>query len=76
MAQIRSYDLTDIEKEIIIQMADCDLRLGEVAKQINYCRGAVYYHVKRIFKKTGLNPRSFYDLLILIDIVKGVNDYD
>lgn len=70
MAEIRNLSLTAIEKEIILQMADCDLKMAEVGKRIGYCRGAVFYHSKRIHQKTGLNPRSFYDLLLLLDMVK------
>lgn len=66
---IRTTELTAIEKEIILLMADCDLKMTEVGQQIGYCRGAVFYHLKRIHQKTGLNPRSFYDLLLLLDMV-------
>lgn len=71
---IRTTELTAIEKEIILMMADCDLKMAEVGKRIGYCRGAVFYHSRRIQQKTGLNPRSFYDLLILLDMVKEDGD--
>lgn len=70
MAEIRNPSLTDIEKEIILLMAECDLRMSAVGKELNYCRGAVFYHVKRILKKTGLNPRCFYDLVELLEMVR------
>ena len=33
--------------------------------------GNVYYHLRRVEEKTGLNPTCFYDLVELVDMVKG-----
>ena len=66
--------LTDFEKEVILLMAEHNLKLREVARQTNYCAASIVYRAKRILKKTGLDPRCFYDLVILVDMLKEEGD--
>ena len=64
-------DLSDMQKEIIMAMADCSLRISEVAQKVYTCGDNVRRHIKQIEQKTGKNPRCFYDLIELVEMVKG-----
>ena len=64
-------ELSDIQREIILALADCDMRVGEVAKQRYIDRNTVYYHFKRIRAIAGKDPMSFYDLIELVEMAKA-----
>ena len=61
--------LSDLDKEIILAFAKCDMRPTRVSKKIYVCRGTVIYHMKKIKEKTGLDIRKFYDLCKLLQMV-------
>ena len=63
--------ITEREVEIILAIADNDMNLSKVSRNIFYHRNAVEYNIDKIHKKTGLNPKNFYDLCALIQMVKG-----
>lgn len=62
--------MTDLQKEIILSMADHNMNKAEVAKAIYFSRGGVLYQCDVIKQKTGLDPRNFYDLIKLVEMVK------
>lgn len=66
--------LSDIQKEIILALAENNMRSTFVAEKLNYHRNTVEYHILQVIKKTGLNPKNFYDLCKLVEAVKN-NDY-
>lgn len=68
----KSMVLNDRMREIILAMAECNMSLSEVSKVKHYHRNTVDYHCRQIRKKTGLNPRCFYDLVRLVCMVKGI----
>lgn len=61
-----SNDLTNRECEVVAMMADCDLRQAAVARRLDTEPCAIKYNIERICKKTGLDPRRFYDLQKLL----------
>ena len=62
--------LTDAQKEVILNMAACGLTMNKAANRMNCGRSTVFYHVREIVKRTGLNPCDFYDMLKLIEMTK------
>ncbi len=62
-------ELTDVELEIIQAMADLSLNVTAVSKRVYKHRNTVLFHLRRIRKKTGLDPRKFYDLA---ELLKGL----
>lgn len=62
--------LNDVEIDVIKKMAEHDLNVSRVAEVIGYSRRQTYRYVESIEKKTGLNPRKFYDMMKLINIAK------
>ena len=65
-----SNDLSRREQEVVLAMADCDLRQASVARRLDTMPSAIQYNIERIITKTGLDPRRFYDLQDLLDMVK------
>ena len=63
--------LTEQQKSIIRSMCDNNLSISAVARDLNYHRNAIMYHVERIQKITGLNPKRYYDLMELEKMIGG-----
>lgn len=62
-------NLTDREKEIILAMAACDMNKTNAAAKLYFHRNTMAFHMDKIRKKTGLDPRRFYDLVKLLEMV-------
>ena len=63
--------MPEIEKEIILAMAECDLKKFAVAKKLHCHRNTVTYHIEKVKNRTGLDATRFYDLVKLLDGIKG-----
>jgi sugar diacid utilization regulator len=63
--------LSDMQKEVSLAMADCDMVASEVARKIHCTRNNIDYHCARIFEITGLNPKCFYDLVELVEAIRS-----
>ena len=59
--------LTKFEKRVVEEM--CDLRVKDVAEVLCCHKNTVYYHINRIYSKTGLNPKVLRDLLELRELI-------
>ncbi len=59
------------EKEFLKTFASCDMSPSKTAKAMFFSYNAVYYFCRAIFRKTGKNPRRFYDLCELISQING-----
>lgn len=68
--------LSDLRKDIVLTMADSNMNLCEVARKLYFSRRNIDYHCLKICEKTGLNPKNFYDLIKLVEMVKGGDDDD
>lgn len=62
--------LTDIEKEIILAYAECDMNTVRTGRKIYLHWNSIEWRLKRIHQKTGLDPKRFYDLVKLVEIAK------
>ena len=65
--------LTEQQKSIIRSMCDNNLSIAAVARDLNYHRNAIMYHVTRIHEITGLNPQRYHDLVKLEELMLGKN---
>lgn len=65
--------MTNQESKIIIELAKHGLSALQAAKSLNYHRNTIYYHVKNIRKKTGLNPYDFFDMQKLYPMAQEVS---
>ena len=59
-----------IEMKVILALADSDMNLSKVARDMFCHRNTALYHVKKIQTATGLDPMKFYDLCKLVRMVK------
>lgn len=57
-------------KEIILTMADHDMNVKRVAEVLHYHRNTMVYQLNKIQSIYGLDPRKFYDLCKLVEMVK------
>jgi hypothetical protein len=56
---------------VIIAFADSDMNLMKAARESFFSRGAVIWHLERVYKRTRLNPRNFYDLAKLVGVIEN-----
>lgn len=64
----------DRMRETILAFAECDMSILKTSKKTNYHWNTIMYHLEKTRKKTGLNPRRFYDLVKLVEMVKEDGD--
>lgn len=62
--------MNDKDIEIIRAMAEFDMNVSEVSKELFMHRNTVIYHISKIKKETGLDPQKFFDLVGLINMEK------
>ena len=62
--------MTPVRCEIVLALADCAMNANAAAKKIYMNHSTVQYHIKIIKAVTGKNPRNFYDLYDLVQMVK------
>ena len=55
---------------IIRSLAENSLSVTRMAKKLYIHRNTALYHVDQIKKKTGLDPRKFYDLIKLLEMAE------
>lgn len=68
--------MNDLQRKIVIAMCQNDMNVSRVARAERYHRNNIVYHLDQIQKKTGLNPRSFFDLVKLHDIATEMEKYN
>lgn len=59
-------ELSPIERECVVAMAENGMRPLRAANAIYMHRNTMVYHLRMVEKKTGLDPRDFYDLGVLL----------
>lgn len=68
--------LTEFDKECVLMYAKCDMSTVSAGKSLFIHPNTLVYHLKQVHKKTGLNPRKFFDLVKLMDLLGGENYVD
>lgn len=64
--------MTPIQAEIILALAEHNMRVATVARAMMIHRNNIEYHVRVITKNTGKNPLNFYDLHELVPMAEEV----
>lgn len=62
-------DLTELDKAIVIAYANSNMNAAEVARSLRYDNSTVYYHLEKVSKSTGLDPRGFFSLHKLVTLL-------
>lgn len=68
--------LTALQRAIIVEFANNNMRINKTAEAVFVSDGAVIYNMKKIRKKTGLDPMRFYELVELLKDVKGEKQHE
>lgn len=63
-------ELTDLEKRIVLTFARCNMSITKTAQKMNYARNSIAYHLRQVKRKTGRDPKKFYELASLVLIIK------
>lgn len=60
--------MTREQAKIILAFAENDMKIRATGEQLYMHHANVIYHLKKIQKEMGWNPRKFYDLCYLVGI--------
>ena len=63
--------LTEVEKEVILMFASCNMKISHAAKCTYMHRNTFVYYLEKIKRKMALDPRNFYDLVELVKKAKN-----
>lgn len=63
--------IDDLDEEVILTLAECSMNVAATAKAMQVKRHEVDAWIKQIQDKTGRDPRAFFDLVELMDIIHG-----
>lgn len=61
-------ELSKKQKEIILTFSENNMNSSKTARSLYMASSTIEYHLKMILHNTGLNPKRFYDLIILVEI--------
>lgn len=64
--------LTDRDRETILAYVRNDMSYTKTGRELYYGANAIYERMMRIRDRTGLDPKSFFDLCILYQKAGGV----
>ena len=68
--------LTLDEKRVVVLYAKNNMRINGTAKQANYHERTIHTKLHDVYKKTGLDPKMFHDLVLLVfAIAEGGKEY-
>ena len=62
--------LTKTQAEVVLGYAEASMSIADASKMIYMTKNNVAYNLTRIYEKTGLNPRNFYNLCDLVVMAK------
>lgn len=64
--------LTQTESEILMAFVDARLNVCKTARMTYRHRNSINYHLERIKRRTGLDPRGFSDLVELVEAARMI----
>ena len=62
--------MTEFDIETILAFAENNMNIEKAAKKMYVHRNTIVYRIDKIRKETGLNAKSFYDLVKLVKMVE------
>lgn len=62
--------MTERQKEIVLALAEGDMKPTKAKEKTFLHRNTVLYHIKQIKEETGLDPLKFYDLCKLVELAR------
>lgn len=62
--------MSELQKEIILTFALCNMNVCATARKVYIGRNTVEYHLGKVKAETGLDPHNFYDLIALVKMAE------
>lgn len=62
--------MTERQKECVLAYAENNMSVKATAEKSFSHYNTIVYHLQAVYNKTGLNPKNFYDLCRLVDLIK------
>ena len=59
-------ELSSLQHRMLLMMAKHSMNMAQVGREMNYHPNAVAYHMDKIMRKTGNDPRTFEGLCRLL----------
>ena len=60
--------MTKHQAKIILAFAENDMKIKPTSEKLYMCEANVHYHLTKIQRQMGWNPRKFYDLCFLVGV--------
>ena len=70
MSNIKHTELNTRDFQIILKLAENNMRATETAYELDVHRGTVLYRMEKIKNLTGLDPANFFDLHKLVKMAE------
>lgn len=64
--------LTRIEAEVLMVFVDARMNVCRTARMMYRHRNSINYHLDKIKRRTGLDPRGFLDLVELVEAARMI----
>lgn len=62
--------LNDQDRKIVLAIAENNMNILAASRTLYMHRNTVIFHMEKIKRTTGLDPRKFYDLVELVELSK------
>ena len=70
-------ELTPADKNVVIAYAECGMNALGAGRRLHFSNNGINYHLTKVRTLTGLNPREFYDLIKLVELINNERrEYD
>ena len=69
--RLRYSELTEVQEQIIVTMCDNGLNMSKTGRALYMTASNVNVHCNKIKRKTGLDPRDFWEMQKLLELMKG-----
>ena len=63
--------MTPVDKGVVMSYAEADMKPGIAVARYHMSHNGVYYHLLSVKAKTGLDPKRFFDLCKLVEIISA-----
>lgn len=67
----KQIELNEKDKIFLREFAENNMVLTDTAKALGVTGGSLQHRLIKIHAMLGLNPRRFYDLVMLLDMING-----
>lgn len=69
--------MSPLDKGVVMAFAEANMKPGGASKRYHMSYNGVYYHLLSVKVKTGLDPKNFFDLFQLVEMIaKERMEYD